>query len=335
MSIKSSGSPGRSYHNKFSSSFTPTSPAPQPSAVSATGGTKFTDSGFTYHVFTGISSDFVVTQGGTVEILMVGGGGSGSSSGGGGGAGGVVHDSTLTITDTTYTVEVGEGGDWTGTPSCSGGSSGLPGYATTFKNSGPVNLIALGGGGGAYCTDTPSSPQTPTSPSPVPAGSGGSGAGGGRVNPGNGSGRQPLVNQVGGSTNLVNYGNNGGTGGAPGGGGGGASAAGDPTGPAGDGQPFTNFPAPVFSPVNFPASWTTAVGPTGLFGGGGGGGGYPSATAFGGGTGGGGDGAGYDGVSTGSPGEDHTGGGGGSGSYPGLGGGSGGTGVLIIRYSST
>ena len=330
MSLKSSGSPGRSYHNRFSSSSNPIAPAPPPESVIATGGTKFTDNGFTYHVFTGISSDFVVTQGGTVEILLVGGGGSGSSSGGGGGAGGVVHDSSLTITDTTYTVEVGEGGDWTGTPSCSGGSSGLPGYATTFKNSGPVHLIALGGGGGAYCPDTPSAPGTPT---PAPAGSGGSGGGGGRVNPGVGHGKQPDVNQVGASGNLVNYGNNGASGPVPGGGGGGASAAGS-GGPAGDGQPFPNFPAPIFSPVNFPASWTSAVGPTGLFGGGGGGGGYPSATPFDGGTGGGGDSAGYDGSTTGSPGEDHTGGGGGSGSYPGLAGGSGGTGILIIRYST-
>ena len=135
--------------------------------------------------------------------------------------------------------------------------------------------------------------------------------------------------------NLVNYGNNGGTGGAPGGGGGGASAAGDPTGPAGDGQPFTNFPAPIFSPVNFPASWTTAVGPAGLFGGGGAGGGYPDSSGNSGGSGGGGDSAPYPSTSAGSPGEDHTGGGGGSGAYSGNAGGSGGTGVLIIRYSST
>lgn len=332
MSIKSSGSPDRSYHNNFSSSFTSQfGPDPTPTPISASGGNEIIDGGNKYHVFTSGDS-FTVTQGGTVEILMIGGGGSGSSSGGGGGAGGIVHDSTLTITDTTYTVEVGDGGDWTGTPSCSGGNSGLPGYATTFKNSGPVNLIALGGGGGAYCDDTPSSPQVPTTPSPVPAGSGGSGGGGGRVNPGNGEGRQPLVNQIGGSANLNNYGFGGGTGGSPGGGGGGASASGDPSGPGGDGQPFANFPGPIFQPV-FPTipTWGTTVGPTGLFGGGGAGGGYPDGAETGG-TGGGGDAAPYPGGTVGSPGIDHTGGGGGSGTYPGNGGGSGGNGFVIIRY---
>ena len=108
----------------------------------------------------------------------------------------------------------------------------------------------------------------------------------------------------------------------------------------GDGQPFSNFPAPVLAPA-IPApvrsDWTTAVGPTGLFGGGGsstysnsygpgstarspggGGGGYWNATP--------------DPIANGVA---NTGGGGGSrGPSPvSIPSGAGGSGILIIRYA--
>ena len=187
------------------------------------------------------------------------------------------------------------------------------------------------------------------------SGGGGSGSdnSGDQNNPGPAT--QPSQNP--GVSNITNYGNAGGaysphTNSYGGGGGGGAGGVGEtarnstnfPDGSdgahGGDGQPFSNFPAPVLAPA-IPApvrsDWTTAVGPTGLFGGGGssaydnahgpgstarspggGGGGYWNATP--------------DPIANGIA---NTGGGGGSrGPSPiSLPSGAGGSGILIIRYA--
>jgi len=113
--------------------------------VHATGGNSVYETdveGTTYavHVFraTG-NTDFVVTQGGRVEYLIVGGGGGGSGNfyddGGGGGAGGLISGFT-TVTPQTYTITVG------------GGGAGQEGSGGSGGNSVAFGLTALGGGGG-------------------------------------------------------------------------------------------------------------------------------------------------------------------------------------------
>ena len=61
----------------------------QSAFVSATGGTITTSGNYRIHTFTG-SANFIVSSGGTVEVLLVGGGGGGGSAlnTGTGGAGG-------------------------------------------------------------------------------------------------------------------------------------------------------------------------------------------------------------------------------------------------------
>jgi hypothetical protein len=107
--------------------------------VIATGGQVFDISGSRVHVFTA-SANFTVTQGGTVQALVVaGGGGGGGDIAGGGGAGGLIFTS-LFATSSTYSVNVGGGG--------SGGSGGS---ATTGNNGGTSSFagnVTLGGGGG-------------------------------------------------------------------------------------------------------------------------------------------------------------------------------------------
>lgn len=114
--------------------------------IIATGGTVYDVDveGTTYrvHVFTNTgNSTFTVTQGGSVEYLIVAGGGGGSGNfyddGAGGGAGGLVTGTT-TVTAQAYTVTVGGGG-----ARSSGGAGSTGGNSVAF------GLTALGGGGGA------------------------------------------------------------------------------------------------------------------------------------------------------------------------------------------
>jgi hypothetical protein len=110
----------------------------------ATGGNSVYETdveGTTYavHVFTTVgNSNFVVTQGGRVEYLIIAGGGGGSGNfyddGGGGGAGGLITGFT-TVTPQTYTITVGNGGS---------GGNGYDNGANTVA----FGLTALGGGGG-------------------------------------------------------------------------------------------------------------------------------------------------------------------------------------------
>ena len=297
--------------------------------------------GYKYHVFTS-PGNFTVTQGGAIEILLVGGGGpSGSTNAsttvgncGGGGAGGVVHAPAYTIADGTHPITIGDPSPQPLTP------SPTRGVDSTFVDAGgPTTITAQGGGMTAYYS--------------VNSGvgyDGGSGGGGGYPAKPGGTGVQPTLNP--GVSGLVQYGNPGGQMGAPEGsagydygGGGGAGAAGTPgngtstpapdSGAGGDGQPFSAFPSalPAFSPL--PSAWKTAVAPQGYFGGGGGGGTYDGDSPAGsmpGGLGGGGNGG-----TTPQNGITNTGGGaGGSLSNPGSTqpvGKKGGSGICIIRYA--
>lgn len=124
--------------------------------MQATGGsiTQITEGGINYtvHSFTatGLNSsnyNFVVTQGGEVDVLIVaGGGGGGSWVGGGGGAGGIVYRTSFQVNAGTYPVVVGGGGIGGLNP----GSYNSPFPRTeNGKNSSVFGLIALGGGAAA------------------------------------------------------------------------------------------------------------------------------------------------------------------------------------------
>lgn len=164
--------------------------------VVATGGTVYDvdAEGTTYrvHVFTNTgNSTFTVTQGGSVEYLIVAGGaGAGEGSGGGGGAGGLLTGFTI-VTPQSYAVTVGSGGA-SATANAGNGSDGA--------NSSLFGLTAIGGGGGGGYNDNSGR-------------SGGSGGGAGR---GSGSVGQGTAGQ----------GNNGGLGDSSGAGGGGGGAGG-------------------------------------------------------------------------------------------------------------
>jgi hypothetical protein len=166
--------------------------------IVATGGTIYvdpTDANYKIHEFT-TSGTFTVTAaptGATLALLLVAGGGSGD--GGGGGAGGYIYRSSFSISEGSYAVDIGVGGDPTGSALPSGGDSVFAG------------LYALGGGARAsgYAT-----------------GNGGSGAG--SFSTYGGIGTQPTSLSGG-------YGTNGARAGTPfglgygGGGGGGAGGA--------------------------------------------------------------------------------------------------------------
>ena len=114
--------------------------------VSATGGTITTFSNvsgdYKVHTFTS-SGTFTVTAGGEVEYLIVAGGGGGGTSGGGGGGGGGGAGGLLTgistLTATSYSIVVGNGG-----ARVSGGQlQGKKGSNSSFNG-----LTSIGGGGG-------------------------------------------------------------------------------------------------------------------------------------------------------------------------------------------
>ena len=315
-----------------------------PPPVSASGGNIDAQpggNGYTYHVFTS-PGNFTVTQGGTIEILLVGGGGPSGSTNvattvgncGGGGAGGVVHAPAYTIASGTHPVTIGDPAPQPLTP------SPTRGVDSTFVDAGgPTTITAQGGGVASYYS--------------VNSGvgyDGGSGGGGGYPAKPGGTGVQPTLNP--GVSGLLQYGNPGGRMSAPegasnydyGGGGGAGQAGFDGDGPAtpspntsghgGDGQPFPAFPGPLPAFAPLPSAWKTAVAPQGYFGGGGGGGVYDGAgnPTMPGGLGGGGNGG-----TDPQAGVTNTGGGaGGSPSPPGSSqptGKKGGSGICIIRYS--
>jgi len=119
-------------------------------AITATGGTVTTANGYRIHTFTSVgSTNFIVTNGGTAQVLVAGGGGGGGGNytGGGGGAGGAVFNSAFSITAGTYSVTVGAlGAGWAGYSVASG--TGSKGGDSTFSN-----ITGYGGGGGGDPTN--------------------------------------------------------------------------------------------------------------------------------------------------------------------------------------
>ena len=194
--------------------------------VKATGGVIEDIGGYKIHTFNDYitTNSFVVTQSGSVEILVVAGGGAGSvDHGGGGGAGGLLYSSSYSVTPGSYSVTIGQGGraivgSYLGVYSQgytqSGGTTGRPyGNAANGSNSVFASATAIGGGGGGgFATSVTTAP-------------GGSGGGSGAAS--------TLVGglaQQGSSGGLTGYGYPGGSnaGSTPdaGGGGGGAGEAG-------------------------------------------------------------------------------------------------------------
>jgi hypothetical protein len=271
--------------------------APTAFAVLATGGNATNNFGYyRIHTFTnsGTASNFVVIDGGNIEVLVVaGGGGGGGDGGGGGGAGGLIYLAATSMVPGEIAVKVGAGGR--------GGAVGASVVAASGTNSEFGPLIAIGGGGGA-------SRETNGI-------SGGSGGGGGAS--------ASLV-RSGGLATAPGQGYNGGTVSAlsspyPAAGGGGAGGAGSNavSGISGNGGVGLYFPQ--FADYGgSPAGW---------FAGGGGGSKYNAGGAYGtGGTGGGGAGG-----ASGTAGKANTGGGGG-GSCQSYAGTNGGSGIVIVRY---
>lgn len=320
----------------------------QVGSVQASGGTKIVNGDSTYHVFYQ-PGPFLVTSSGNVDFLLVGGGGAMSSYyGSGGGGGGIAHGQAVSVTVQDYPVIVGVGGTGRLNPGYTDDHAAqTQGKNTTFNT-----VTALGGG--AAFQDAFEGSMPTTAKARINGGSGGGsgddGAGGAGV------GLQPSQPTFGGT--VTNYGRPGFApelGNGPGGGnqncgGGGASEGGDPSvtsapgapisfnGPndrqGGDGQAFPDYPAPVLEPgIPSPrrSDWTSAVGPTGLFGGGGGGAGNTPGPYVGG-TGGGGNGN-TSSSATAEGGVENTGGGGGA-SYTTNKGGDGGDGICIIKYST-
>ena len=167
--------------------------------LAATGGiiNTYTVNGLDYqsHTFTS-SANFVVTNGGYADVLLVAGGGAGGNwHAGGGGAGGLISVTELEILAGTYSIEIG-----------AGGAGGTTEVGTNGENTTGFTLTAIGGGrGGKYITNPPAS--------------GGSGGGG------NGTTNTTYNQGADGTSGQGNDGGNG-NGNHAGGGGGGAGAAG-------------------------------------------------------------------------------------------------------------
>ena len=266
---------------------------------------------YIYYAFTDTTQTytFTTTQNVICDILIVGGGGSGSRRcGGGGGAGAVIYLTNQTLSNGTYSINVGKGGDALASSSSSSGAGNNGNDSFITLNSTTI-YRAKGGGGGA----------TETS-SPVSNGLAGGSSGGGNWN----SSSTAVL-----TTNVPTgaYGNIGGSGGGStsfgGGGGGGAGQAGGnfsgtTAGKGGDGI------------------LVSITGTATRYGGGGGGGIGQTGTAGAGGLGGGGAGS-VGGSASATSGTANTGGGGGGSGFTTAGGsqtGAGGSGIVIIRVLS-
>ena len=244
-------------------------------AISATGGNVTYSGIYAIHTFTNttVATNFVVTVGGNVDVLVVaGGGGGGGTIAGGGGAGGLIFTNSCFLAAGTNTVAIGIGGAGATNNSSAQGSRG--------SNSSFGVLIAYGGGGGGGWGNT--------------AGGGG-GSGGGSAN---GNATVGLAtNGQGNAGNKVdtNLGGGGGGAGSPGvGAAGGTGVVYDISGAltwyaggGGGGSRSGSYAPGVGGTGGGGAGTSNAVGVNGVAytGGGGGGGGYASGS-WGGGTGG-------------------------------------------------
>lgn len=310
--IRSLGNTIASFNNYYGKSGTDASR--RGGTFAATGGTEITNGNTKYHVFTTVSTDetFEVTSGSkdVTYLVVAGGGGGGTGTGGGGGAGGV--RTGIMNVSSPMPVYVGMGA--TAKVYSQVALNGVP------SNFGPIT--STGGGAGAS-----GSPATDPVNNASPGGSGGGGMSypsgssptGGS---GNAGGYTPVEGYAGG-TATSSYGGGGG-------GAGGVGANGNPS-DGGDALAVPTFPAPIIAPA-IPApvepTWTSIVGPTGLFGGGGSGvTGSATNPAPG-------QGGGQAGNNAGTPGVDYTGSGGGAnwGYVASYQAGGGGNGIIAIKY---
>ena len=183
--------------------------------TAATGGTtnEYDDGGKRYksHTFTSNGTFEVTTVGNgdrnQVDILLVGGGGGGGAAGisnaGGGGAGGFVL-AQPTISQQSYSINVGSGGN-------GGFGTGVDRQGLNGTNTTGLGFTAEGGGGGGGALTSPDARRNGLN--------GGSGGGASTANDGTpGLATQPGTN----TTAITDAGNDGGTGGDGGSGGGGA-----------------------------------------------------------------------------------------------------------------
>ena len=220
MGVRSLGNALASFGYKFGTTgLEAVSPDPLNQPFSASGGSKFTLGGFTYHLFH-TSGAFSIDGGAaTVDYFLLGGGGGGSCAGGGSGGcrssfpnhPAPLRGSSVPLGPGPYTITIGAGGN--GAPQ-SGGSGQSLGTAGGHSNIAfPTAIRVEGGGYGAFLGD---------------GGDGGSGGGSGYGAP-----------RAGGSANTPpqpgQRGFGGGDGGNNTGGGGGGSA--HPIGTGGTGGP--------------------------------------------------------------------------------------------------
>jgi hypothetical protein len=226
------------------------------SGVVATGGSEVKTIGsYKYHMFDA-SSSLVVSQGGSVEILVIGAGGGGGSNGtstgngGGGGAGAKEPASgytTQTLTPGSYTVTIAAGG----TASQSGSTIGGTPSATSFAGTSTISANG-GGGGGSF-----------SSPNNSAGGAGGSGGGVYGNRTGSGGTASGSNTNIGGTAYI------GGPSYGAGGGGGATAAGGQATstvgGSGGQGLTLTNIDSNLTS-----GNFTTFTGMTVVCSGGGG-----------------------------------------------------------------
>ena len=131
------------------------------SKVTASGGSEYTktvlDIDYKIHEFTS-NGTFSVSEGGTVDVLLVGGGGgggdefTGGTTAGGGGGGGVLYVNNYSVSSGSYSITVGTGGQG----GQSQGDDGFRGGDTTA-----FGETAYGGGGGASGSFGISAPTYP------------------------------------------------------------------------------------------------------------------------------------------------------------------------------
>ena len=265
--------------------------------VVATGGTATTYGAYEIHTFTS-SGTLTVSDGGSLDYLVVGGGGGGGGQSGGGGGGGEFRTGSFSVApDEIFTVTRGAGGGVNGNDR---GSNGV----TSSLISGSNSVSAFGGGGGGAILNN------------------GRGNGGANTGSAGGNGWNSAF-----TNSPVVAGGNGGTGGQWGledrGGGGGGGAGGN------GGNGVLNS-----SGGNGGVGLSSSISGVATFYAGGGGGATPNNNVSGlGGLGGGGKGgAGYDGHTPATAGAPNTGcGGGGADDGPGIGG----SGIVIVRYISS
>jgi hypothetical protein len=258
-------------------------------------------------------------------LIVAGGGGGGYDMGGGGGGGGYVEFETLTVTNLSLTIVVGNGG--AGAQSFVAGTSG----ENSSISGSSISLVSRGGAGGAthYGGNYPARTN---------GGSGGGAAGATGYTSTASTGTQssqtqtPLLSSIGGAQ----YGFDGSAAGTtwyPGGGGGAGSSGSNSPGNGGSGRLNnilgTNW---YWAGGGGGSGWTGPGGNGGVGGGGGGGagGGYTGTTP---GNGGAGLNSGASGgMYIGGAGGANTGGGGGAGTHNSNAGNSGGSGIVVLRY---